>query len=173
MRRALGGWIAAALAWVERAGRAAVGLFVLTILVFTFGQVLDRYIFKTTFDAYDQLARLGLVWMTFVGFAVAFRERRTIRVELFDTVLGPAAQKWRETAFDLVILALVALVHIKGWRVVEVGGYQAIIGTPFTYAWSYAAIVAATALLAFFLVVRIARRLLGMPDEPHDRGPPC
>lgn len=172
MGQAFDRWTAALVAAVERAGRWIVGLLALVILLFTFGQVLDRYIFKTTFDAYDQIARLGLVWMTFLGFALAFQERRTIRVELLDTVLGPNLMKWRETLFDLMILALVVLLHVKGWRVTEVGAYQAIIGTPFTYAWSYAAIPVATALLALFLVIRIVHRLRGRPVDHHQAEPP-
>jgi len=136
--------------------------------------VLDRYLFKSTFDAYDQLARLSLVWLTFIGFALAFAENRSIRMEILSSALPPVMRKWRDTVFDLAVLALVGLLHVKAWRVAEVGAFQVIIGTPFTYAWSYAAVVVATALLALFLVVRIIRRLAGLaPAHAGEGAPPC
>ena len=178
--RAAGPYRAAA-ALVDRiAGlvRLAVGIFAGIILVFTAGAVLDRHLFKSSFDAYDQIARLSLVWMTFLGFALALRERHTIRVEILDGLLGPRGRLVRETAFDAGVLALSVLLLVKGWAVAEVGAFQDIIGTPFTYAWSYAAVPVAAGLLILFLALRIVGRLLGHePDPPADPGhaeaPPC
>ena len=78
-----------AIGWLERLARIWLVLMVVVVLVFTFGQVLDRYLVSTGFDGFDQLARLGLVWATFIGIALAFRDRRTIRIELFEERLPP------------------------------------------------------------------------------------
>lgn len=150
------------LAAVELLARWYIVATMLVVLAFTFGQVLDRYIFKSSFDAYDQLARIGLVWTTFIGTAMGFRERRTIRVDLIDSILPQRLVRVKEAVFDLVILFLVVMIHVKGWRVVEVGAYQNIIGTPFTYAVSYIALLAGTVLLAAFVLLRFAV-LLGVP----------
>lgn len=166
---------------IDRLGRGlrfAVGALAGIILLFTAGSVLDRHIFKSSFDAYDQIARLALVWMTFLGFALALRERQTIRIEILESLLGPRARLVLETIFDAGMLALAVLLLVKGWAVAEVGAFQDIIGTPFTYAWSYAAIPAASVLLILFLALRIAGRLLGAEqdvalDLGHGETPPC
>jgi TRAP-type C4-dicarboxylate transport system permease small subunit len=160
-----------AVALLARLVRWTVAFMAAVILLTTAAAVVDRHVFGTTFDAYDQYARLGLVWMTFLGFALALRERHTIRVEILDGLLGPRARFWRETIFDGAVLALAVLLVVKGWAVAEVGTFQDIIGTPFTYAWSYTAIPAAACLICLFLTLRIVGRCLGAPvDEPahHD-----
>lgn len=163
--------IARAIEWLARGLRWAIAFAAVVILVTTAASVLDRHIFKTNFDAYEQYARLGLVWLTFVGFALAMRERHTIRVEILNGILGPRARMWHETLFDLGILALSALLVVKGLAVAAVGTFQDIIGTPFTYAWSYMAVPVAAALIGLFLALRIVGRLMGVSvDEPthHD-----
>jgi TRAP-type C4-dicarboxylate transport system permease small subunit len=56
----------------------------LMVLVFTVGQVFDRHLLKSTFAAHDQFARIGLVWLTFLGIAVGIRDRTNVRIELLN-----------------------------------------------------------------------------------------
>lgn len=157
-----------AIGWIERLARIWLVLMLVVVLLFTFGQVLDRYLVATGFDGFDQLARLGLVWATFIGVALAFRDRRTIRIELFEGRLPPWLKRARDLLFDLTVLALLVLVHVKGWPVVAVGARQNILGTPFTLAMGYSAILVGTVLYGLFVLLRIARALGAAVDD----GPP-
>lgn len=167
-----------AIRWVERLARVWLVLMLLVVLVFTFGQVLDRYLVATGFDGFDQLARLGLVWATFIGIALGFRDRRTIRIELFEGRMPPWLKRARDLLFEVMVLALLVLVHVKGWPVVAVGARQNILGTPFTLAMGYSALLVGTLLYALFVLLRIARTL-GLavsdgeppPDEEREAAP--
>lgn len=89
MSRLLAGAVRA-LAGLMRAGVVAA---MLLVLLSTVGQVADRHVIQSDFGAYDQYGRLGLVWMTFLGIAIAVRERANIRIDLLDHFLSPGAAR--------------------------------------------------------------------------------
>ncbi|SSW65094.1 TRAP transporter small permease [Achromobacter agilis] len=146
-------------------GRLSVALTLAVVLVFCFAQVLDRYVLKSQFDAWDQIARIGMLWCAFLGAAMALRERRNVVIDIIDSHLSERARRVRDRLFDATLLALAATLFYKGLDVVEVGHFQDIVGTPFTYAVSYAALTAGMALFMLFLALRL---LIPDAPAPHD-----
>jgi TRAP-type C4-dicarboxylate transport system permease small subunit len=132
----------------------------LAVLAFTLGQVADRYMLKGAFNANDQIARIGLVWMTFCGMAMAFRERVNIVVDLIDKYITPPIAAAKAIALDILSIGVVVLLVAYGMRLMEVGSYQRVMGTPFTYSVVYSSLLAGCALLLLFLVVRVATALV-------------
>lgn len=160
--------LAAAARIVARALHYAIGVLVVALLVIVSLQVVDRHFFNVGIDAPDQLVRIGLVWLCFLGFAAAVEAGANIRIEFVDMWLGPRARHWLAIVFDLAMLALCVLLVVKGLRVVEVGAGQQLLGTPFTAALPNSGFVIGIALTAFFVSVRLLQRLLDpRADEPH------
>jgi TRAP-type C4-dicarboxylate transport system permease small subunit len=154
--------------------RIAVVVALAAILVFTVGQVLDRHFFKSDVIAFDQFSRLGLVWLTFLGVAIGFRERANIRIDLLDHFLPPALVRPKGLMLDLVVLGAAILMIVVGWRLLEVGSFQVMMDTPFTYEVMYGALLLGLILLCLFLVLRLFDALTGgrfhldpRPDD-HD-----
>lgn len=152
-------------------GRLSVVLALAMALIFSFAQVLDRYLLKTQFDAWDQLARISMVWTAFLGAAMALRERRNIVIELIDAHLSPRLLMLRDRVFDVLLLGLAVLLFIKSIPVVEVGMFQNILGTPFTQAVSYAALTASMGLFILFLLLRVLVPNAPIPRDCFDRTP--
>lgn len=146
---------------LEALVKALVVLALVVVLTFTVGQVADRYVLKTQFDSYDQIARIGMVWLTFLGFALGVRSRSNIRIELVQHALSERARRISGVFLDLVMLAVAIALLSHGWRLLEVGSFQAIMGTPFYYDVMYGALLAGLVLLVLFLVFRIVDTLLG------------
>ncbi len=151
--------------WLCWIGRLAVALTLAMVLVFCFAQVLDRYLLKTQFDAWDQVARIGMLWCAFVGAAMALRERRNVVIDLIDRHLSDRVRRARDRLFDALLLALAATLFYKGLDVVAVGNFQDIVGTPFTYAVSYASL---TVGMVFFMLFLALRLLIPDAAPPHD-----
>jgi TRAP-type C4-dicarboxylate transport system permease small subunit len=151
-------------------GRASVVTSLSMVLIFSFAQVLDRYLLKTQFDAWDQLARIAMVWTAFLGAAMALRERRNIVIELIDAHLSPRLLKLRDRVFDILLLVLAVTLFIKSIPVVEVGMFQNIMGTPFTQAVSYAALTVSMALFILFLLLRVLLPNAPIPRDCFDRA---
>jgi TRAP-type C4-dicarboxylate transport system permease small subunit len=145
-----------------------VALLVLLLVLIVFGQFVDRHFYSLDIAAPDQYARVALVWLTFVGFAVAVRNGLNIRVDLIDARLPKRAQKTLAIVFDAIMLFLLGVLMVHGWRVVEVGKGQVLLGTVLTAAQQSASLVVACAVMILFVGLRLVARLLGV--EPSRRG---
>lgn len=146
------------LAWPVRAlaglVRAGVGAAMVLVLLSTVGQVFDRHLTKAG-AAFDQYGRLGLVWLTFLGIAVAFRERANIRIDLLDHFLPPRAVRLKGVVLDVAVVAIATVLVVVGWPLLEVGSFQVIMDTPFSYQEVYAALLLGMPVLALFVVARL------------------
>src|SRR3546814_15601747 len=106
---------------VCRIGRFSVVLMLAVVLIFSFAQVLDRYALKSQFEAWNQIARIAMVWATFVGAAMAIRERRNLVIELIDSKLPATARRIRDVLFKFILLVLTKQLLIHTWCVVAGG----------------------------------------------------
>lgn len=165
-------------AWVLRAdrvvcwiGRLSVVLTLAVVLISCFFQVLDRYALKTQFDAWDQIARIGMLWSAFVGAAMALRERRNVVIDIIDRHLSERARKVRDKLFDALLLVLAITLFVKGLDVVAVGQFQDIVGTPFTYAVSYASLTTGMVFFILFLALRLIIPLAPPPEDVFHTEP--
>ena len=158
--------------WVARIGAV---LALLMVLAFTVGQVVDRYILKSSFGAYDQFARMGMVWLTFIGIAIGIRDRVNVRIELLNHLAPKRIRTAVALALDLVILCMAIVLVLVGVRLMDVGSFQTIMGTDLTYDAMYAALLVGMGLLILFLVFRFADFFCGgrlhidtpVPDDDH------
>ncbi len=146
---------------LDRVARAALVLAMTALLCFTVAQVLDRYLVKSAFNAHDQFARLSLVLLTFLGIAVGIRDRANVRIELIGHLGSPRVQRAVALVIDAVTLGMAVFLVVVSDRMIDIGGSQPILGTPFSYAAMYAFLMAGMGVLALFLALRFANRLSG------------
>ena len=153
--------LATAVRALEWLARLAIIISMAMVMVFTVGQVSDRYLLKSSFDAHDQFARIGMVWLTFIGIAVGIRHRINVRIELLAHFASPGVRRRVAAVLDLVILVVSVLLVVVGARLLEIGAFQAIMGTPLNYDTMYGALLAGMTLLAVFMVLRFVDRFSG------------
>lgn len=123
-------------------------------------QVVDRHYIDVPITAPDAYARICVVWLTFLGYALAARSGLAIRVDLIDHWLSPRVQSRLAGLFDLVILATLVLLLQKGWLLVKLGADQSILGTDLTTAVPNAGLLVGFVALFIFLTARLSQRLL-------------
>jgi TRAP-type transport system small permease protein len=124
-------------------------------------QFIDRHFVDTGIAAPDQYARVTLVWLTFIGFAIAVRAALNVRVDLIDVHLPPKLRRILELAFDALMLVLLGILLPGSWRLIEIGRDQLLLGTFFTAAVPAAGVFIACLLMLVFVGLRLAARLLG------------
>jgi TRAP-type C4-dicarboxylate transport system permease small subunit len=151
--------LAAVVGLIERLLGWFVALLMLIALTIVSGQFIDRHFFDLPWDAPDQLARITVVWLCFLGTALAIVGGSAIRIDLVDHVLPPRVIAWRDVVFDVVLLGLLLVLIVKGWTVVKIGASQILLGTPFTADLPYSGLLVGVALGAFFVSVRLLRRV--------------
>ncbi len=154
-----------ALAITERLFGVALAALVLVLLLLVTGQLVDRHIVDVPIDAPDQYVRIAIIWLTFLGFALAIADRTAIRVDLIDHWISTRTQHLLGAACDLVMLAMAIVIVVKSWRVVEVGGMQYLLGTPYTAALPNTGLFVGALLMVVFLLARVVARFAPAQDE--------
>lgn len=79
-------------------------------------QVICRYLFNNSLFWSEELARMLLVQITFLGAAVAFRSRSHIAVDILAARLGPRCRQTLQTVSLLACAALFAAMLVYGWN---------------------------------------------------------
>lgn len=101
-----------ALRWLGLAIDGAVGAAAAVVIGLVFYNVLSRYFLKTDVAWSSELCTLLLIWMTFVGGAMAVRRNAHLGVTEFIMGLAPRARSRVDAAvLALTALALVLLVY--------------------------------------------------------------
>lgn len=157
-----------ALAVTEHLFGLVVAGLVLMLLLLVTGQLVDRHVVDVPIDAPDQYVRIAIIWLTFLGFALAIAEGTAIRVDLIDHWIGPGMKNLLAWLSDLAMLAMAVVIAVKGWRVVEVGASQYLLGTPHTAALPNAGLFVGAVLMCLFLAARLISRL--SPADPQDEA---
>ena len=156
-----------ALRLVERALEWLIAALVAALLVIVASTFIDRHFVTLPMAAPDAYARVILVWLTFIGFALAVKGGLNIRVDLIDSRLPAKARRILDYVFDLVMLGLTVILGVNGWRLVVIGQDQERLGTMMSEAWPSGALFVSCILLVLFLVLRIALRLSGRELPRH------
>jgi len=78
----------------------------LAIVVMVFGNVVLRYGFNSGIDVSEELARWCLVWITFIGAALALKEGRHLGVDAFVVRLS---RRGRSVCFFLTRVAMLVV----------------------------------------------------------------
>lgn len=157
------------LAHLERVIDTLIALLVAGLVIIVASQLVDRHLVTLPMAAPDQYARVMIVWLTFIGFAVAVKNGINIRVDIIDARLPAAFARALEHVFDLAMLAITAIAAWHAWPLLVLGADQERLGTMLSEAWPTAALLASSLFLVLFLVLRIALRLAGrtVPRASH------
>jgi len=68
--------------------KAFLAFLLLASVVMVFGNVVLRYVFNTGIDVSEELSRWSLVWITFIGAALALKEGKHLGVDAFVVTLS-------------------------------------------------------------------------------------
>jgi TRAP-type C4-dicarboxylate transport system permease small subunit len=156
-----------ALRGVERVLEWFIAVLVMALVVIVASQFVDRHFVSLPMVAPDAYARVILVWLTFIGFALAVKGGLNIRVDLIDAHLPARVRRLLEYLFDVLMLLLTLVIGFHGWRLIVIGRDQERLGTVLSEAWPSAALFVSCILLVLFLALRIALRFTGRELPRH------
>jgi TRAP-type C4-dicarboxylate transport system permease small subunit len=112
--------------------------------------VLFRYAFDSPIVWGDEIVRYSLIWMTFIGTAMATKENQHIRVDVIDQVLSKRGQKITDGFVDVVVVAFMVFLIHYGIRMTDF--QRGMYGE--TLSWfSYAYVYVSIPIGAFFTIV--------------------
>ena len=138
-------------------------LVVITALqaVLLMASVFFRYILNSPIVWGDEIVRYSLIWMTFVGAALATKDKQHIQVDVIDLVLRKRGQTITNVLADVIVVVFMVFLVCYGIRMTD---YQrGMFGE--TLSWfSYAYVYVSIPIGAFLTIVFTITKYL-IPEE--------
>ncbi|TWU39274.1 TRAP transporter small permease [Novipirellula artificiosorum] len=141
----------------------AMAMILLAVVVVTLaGQVLARYLFHSPISWSEEVARLALIWLSFVASGFVTAEQEHITVDVLPSRIGPRASRMCDQLAGAIVMVTCLMLLIGGfrfvWRVWPVGSP----GTGVSMSLWYAAASFGLAMMSFHAAVG----LFGKPVNP-------
>lgn len=128
--------------------------------------VFSRFVLGSQAPYTDEAARVLLVWISFLGGALAFEAKAHLGVDFLVTKLDPSARKLCAALVQLLTLTLALTVFVwGGWRMAEAQMGAALATMPFlSRGMVYMAVPVGGAFVALFVLETLAD-ILRTPAE--------
>lgn len=139
-------------------------LFVVLVCT-TFGQVVCRYVFNYSLPWADELARISMVWLVFVGMVVAFvRGQHAVVGILLDRYRG-TVRLVAHCIIDILTFILFLALAYGGYKLALLTTRQMTSGLGVPRSVIYAAVPIGAVLMLIELTLSMYRRFFGKSDR--------
>jgi TRAP-type C4-dicarboxylate transport system permease small subunit len=105
-----------------------------------FWQVTTRFVLESPATWSEALVRLALIWMVFLGVAVALREGALVSIDIAHHYSTGRTRRLLEGAALIANLILLAVLFWFGWDMIYRVRFQEMAGLEISLSWGYAAI---------------------------------
>ena len=142
------------------------GLLLLMMVVLcadVFLGVFSRYVLRSTFTWYDEIARLLFVWIVFLGAAVGVRQAGHFRLHLVIDRFPPGLRRAAETLGVLAIMLFGVVLIQQGWKLVELGQFQQTPVMGLSKRYVYASMPAGGGLIILYSLRHLWHAVTGTP----------
>ena len=103
-------------------------------------QVIARFATETPSIWSEALVRTALIWMAFLGVAVALRAGALVSIDVAHRYSGGAMRRALEAAALAAALSMLGIMFWFGWIMAERVKFQEMAGLEVSMSWGYAAI---------------------------------
>lgn len=131
---------------------AAVFVILSSLLITLSLQIASRFLFEFPLDWTEELARVGQMWLVFIGAAVGARRAEHFVVEIFMERAHFRGKQWVARAIDILVVAFFLVLALVSAYMAWFGSIQMMPALAASVAWAYAAIPVGCALIAFHFV---------------------
>ncbi|TDH35660.1 TRAP transporter small permease [Pseudohoeflea suaedae] len=127
-------------------------------------QIVSR-VFFTSFAWTEEVARFLLIWITFLGAALAFQQARHIAVTFVRDLMPLNLRRIITGAGILVAIAFLVTLAMIGWKYSGIQSFQKSPSLRISMFWVYLVMPASAAIMTFLSVVDLVRLLAGHDDR--------
>jgi TRAP-type transport system small permease protein len=110
-----------------------------------------------------ELGELLMVWVTFLGGACAAQRGLHMTITEFIDKLRPPARRWADAAVQSLCLAMLVLLALYGWRLVNVNWDNQLTVLGWAMAWQYMGMALGCTLTTVFVAWDLWQVLAGVP----------
>ncbi|MBG21542.1 MAG: C4-dicarboxylate ABC transporter permease [Rhizobiales bacterium] len=129
-------------------------------------QIVSR-VFFTSFAWTEEVARFLLIWIAFLGAALAFQQGRHIAVTFVRDLMPLNLRRIITGAGILVAIAFLVTLAMIGWKYSGIQSFQKSPSLRISMFWVYLVMPASAAIMTFLSVVDLVRLLAGRDARGH------
>jgi TRAP-type transport system small permease protein len=140
-------------------------------------EVVLRYLFGISLILTEELSRYLMVWLVFLGAALAVNDDAHIRITFFTDRLPGGVRSFFQLTARLLVLCFSAIIIVQGVKILPAQLQQQTTTLPVSIFWFYLAIPCGSALMTLFLVPKIGscirelgKKTAGEGDFVHPVG---
>lgn len=131
-------------------------------------QIFARYIFSHPFIWPEEVSRLLLVWMTFIGGAALTRRGADLAVDTFIEMLPPTGRRIMLMLRDAILVVVFSIIALQGWELARAVNGMPLVATGLPTALLAWPVIIGGALMVFHCVLRLVMQFAAPADEvPH------
>lgn len=132
-------------------------------------EVTLRYLFSHSLIFTEELSRYLMVWIVFLGSALAIRDGSHIRIQILVNRLGPRMQQIAQLAAYILIIAFLVFVTVEGLKILPRQLQQMCITIDISLFYFYLAIPVGSILMIIFLLPVIRQTMAGKSAAENKR----
>ncbi|UCF92279.1 MAG: TRAP transporter small permease [Desulfobacterales bacterium] len=141
--------------------------FIVTIVT---TEVVLRYVFKHSLIFTEELSRYLMVWIVFLGSALAIRDKAHIRINILVKRLNPKLHKAAHLIAHGLVLTFLVIVAAEGIRILPSQRYQMCTTIDISLFYFYLAIPVGAVLMIVYLLPAIRTTLAEKPAAHGNQG---
>ncbi len=139
------------------------------IVAIVTAEVTLRYLFSHSMIFTEELSRYLMVWIVFLGSALAIRDGSHIRIQILVNRLGPRLQQIVKLAAYALIIAFLIFITVEGLKILPRQLQQMCITIDISLFYFYLAIPVGSILMIIFLLPVIGQALVGKSQAGNKR----
>ena len=130
-----------------------------TLVLLLLVNVFMRYILRTPIEWTEEAGQLLLIWLTFIGAAMAAGERRHMAMDALQRALSPVYRRYGEIIIGILIIGCLAIIIYYGWNMTTFNARRLSESLRISYALFYAAIPTGAVLYIIFEIAYLLHNL--------------
>ena len=139
------------------------------IVAIVTAEVALRYLFSHSMIFTEELSRYLMVWVVFLGSALAIRDGSHIHIKILVNRLGPRMQQNVKLASYALIIAFLIFITVEGLKILPRQLQQMCITIDISLFYFYLAIPVGSILMIIFLLPIIRQTLAGKSPAGNKR----
>lgn len=132
-------------------------------------EVVLRYIFGLSLIFTEELSRYLMVWVVFLGGAIAVRDGSHIRINVLAKRLSAKTRRLVDLVAHTLTVIFLIVVTIEGVKILPRQLYQMCITIDISLFYFYLAIPVGSVLMIIFLLPHVKEVIAGKPEGDGDR----
>ena len=155
--------------WVSQVLDWSIGIIMGTIVIFLFIGVILRYLFNAPLFWSEEVAVLGLVWLTFLGGAILVRQDKNVSITLVTDACPARIRRWIKALADVLVILILAVMIYQSWKLT---GRRALATTPalrIQESWFGWAMVSGFSIMLYYQVQHLVAVLLDKQPFPETK----